>query len=1678
MSRRATGAAAACLLVALVLSANSAVDRGAARPVWASSRPAVLPAAAQGVVARTLGHADRRFFARRTSRGLALHAGGGVAASFTARGVAVRAGGTTWRLGLRAIGRGPPLTPVGSSAPAARANRVSYARKGLVEWYANGPLGLEQGFTVRSRPAGTAPLTLALGKLPSGLHARLSRDRRSMSLARGHFAVLRYRDLAAHDARGRALPARIVVSNRRLALRVDDRGASYPIRVDPFVEAATLSASDYSAGAWFGFSVAISGDTIAVGAQRANGGAGAVYVFVEPGGGWGTGTETAELTASDGNVNDELGSSVAISGDTVVAGAPVYNSQEGKVYVFLEPGGGWGSVPNQHETAILTESVEQGPAPMLGNAVAVSGDGATVVAGASNAMIGGSQAQGAVYVFTKPGGGWSSEHETALLTASDGAAQQDLGGGAVNGGVGISSDGETIVAGAGGAKIGANNFQGAVYVFAKPAGGWSSSVHESAKLTASDGAATDNLGRYGVAIDGDTVVGGAPGKAAYVFVKPGGGWSGSVHESAKLTSSDASSSDLGWSVAVSGSTLVVGGPQYGSGLGAAYVYLEPAGGWSGTHDEDQKLVWDGPLFSQAFFGSSLAMDAGTLVAGAYSATLVNDVDHAQQGAVNVYAGTASTKRPTSTAVSCVPASVTVGSATTCGATVTDTGSGSTVAPTGTVSFSSSSHGSFNHETCTLARLNSASAGCVVGYTPSAVDSGTHVISAAYAGDGTHTGSGGHGALSVHLPPPAPPRNTTLPSIAPDQSCQFYKGHFFCTTIPHQYVCNAGAWSGNDTSIPYQFEWQELYQRSDTDPTTFWRDEASGQTYYAVQHVTPYVPTGTFRCVVTATGPGGSTAAASPTAPLQTVSSLPFGIKPPAPVNIIVTGIEVTQAVQSSGCAGCLGVLPSRDQSNSNAPGQATYQGVTLAQGKFTVVRVFAHTFGGTTVSGATAQLEVLDSNGSRIALLGPDSSPPAVTPMICSFCVRDPERANPGSSFNFLVPWQDTNQSLLTFRATVTPPTGPFLPSQCGGCRGNVFTLQSVPFVPVATIRIHPIPLTLTIGGNCGTNNASGCTSVTPQQVFNDAETLMPYHFEILPYESPLQVDGTQDACAAAGTVSNRGAADGYGPNDYEIGVFFAGMGLVKNGCTLGYKLFDNGAASAVLDSGRSISSVTHEIGHGLGLKHAGVECGGGQDNDSDDTNQSGTPWSPDVWGYLDSAGFDRRSWDIYKTGSLPGTYMQDFNHDGTPAGGTKYYDFMSYCPGGDGQPDGKGNGADNTNHWISLVNWNYLIGYPTPQQARRLRVVHGASMRMLAIVHPDGSTSILSVSPGQSSPGGPTAGSLYRIDVRDAGGHVLDAVVPTTDRVHVDHGLQPPDLMLDATLPLTADTAAVTVTYNGHEVARRSRSAHAPVVKFLAPRRRTKLRGRTTFVRWSAHDADGGSLTSTVEYSADGGSHWKVVADGLKGGTARVPSRFLSASRNARLRVLVSDGFNLTTETSGRLSAAGAPPTVQILNAPRRGHVLATTTLLLQGSAFDDADRPLTGHRLKWYLGKRLIGTGEQVTLTNVQPGSAAIRLVATDAHGRSAKATLPLRVVAGKPRYLLFDAPLLVSPRARTVRIKVASSTAATFTIAGKHYAVSFRQRTVTVRVRRGRSPIGLRCSLRSPGGVIRGTYVAVRA
>jgi hypothetical protein len=195
-------------------------------------------------------------------------------------------------------------------------------------------------------------------------------------------------------------------------------------------------------------SVAMSttGNTIALGSGSI------VYVYAKPSGGWSGKAinQTAELITSDGNPGDGLGSDVALTDTTVAAGAPGRNDDQGAIYVYEKPSGGWG---NAEENAQLSSA----DGPYLGWSVGIVGN--TIVAGSPFANVNGNYQGGAIFLYNKPANGWKTTSQYAQeLSASDGNEGAELGSTLAFGGT-------TIVAGAPNMTIGSNTLQGSAYVF-------------------------------------------------------------------------------------------------------------------------------------------------------------------------------------------------------------------------------------------------------------------------------------------------------------------------------------------------------------------------------------------------------------------------------------------------------------------------------------------------------------------------------------------------------------------------------------------------------------------------------------------------------------------------------------------------------------------------------------------------------------------------------------------------------------------------------------------------------------------------------------------------------------------------------------------------------------------------------------------------------------------------------------------------------------------------------------------------------------------------------------------------------------------------------------------------------------------------------------------------------------
>ncbi|MGZ3419605.1 MAG: FG-GAP repeat protein [Polyangiales bacterium] len=434
--------------------------------------------------------------------------------SFHPAGAVIARDGLEVHVELRRFGRRESLRDIAPVQPRASGDRAEYARAGLVEWFVNGPHGIEQGFTIAAREPGAGPLVASLSV---GLPVGISKDGATASIGTPskHLFV---DALAVRDASGRTIPARFVGGPGRLDIEIDDASASYPLVVDPTYTSGTetiLDPDPRAVNARYGAAVARTSTTVVVGAPDDDGvvaDTGAVYVFSGGASSW---QLSARLSAAGLAKGDGFGSAVAISVDTIVVGAPNAGGGSGEVDVYVRSGTTW----------VLQQKIAGTGGDQLGRSVAIDG----------NTLIAGTYGSGAD-VYVRSGATWSLQ---ATLDAS-----------------------------------------GVPGIVGSPVG-----------------------------ISGSIAVVGGPSKAsageAYVFVRSGTTW---TREATLLGDASVPGEGFATSLAISGSTVLVGAPSatYGTGTstrtgaGAIYAFVRSGTSWS-----KQATISGADVYG---FGAAVALD--------------------------------------------------------------------------------------------------------------------------------------------------------------------------------------------------------------------------------------------------------------------------------------------------------------------------------------------------------------------------------------------------------------------------------------------------------------------------------------------------------------------------------------------------------------------------------------------------------------------------------------------------------------------------------------------------------------------------------------------------------------------------------------------------------------------------------------------------------------------------------------------------------------------------------------------------------------------------------------------------------------------------------------------------------------------------------------------------------------
>jgi hypothetical protein len=499
---------------------------------------------------------------------------------------------------LSGLGYGDDLSPVfGEPTLETHANRIEFeyqsvnAEPGsIIEWYVNNPTGLEHGFTLgEPRHRTSHDLRIAL-ELSGDLHPRSNVPSKCVELRSVNGAtVLTYNELHAFDANGVELASQMSCAEGHIYLEVDDRNATYPVTIDPnWTQQAELIDPDPVNNDNFGSAIALSNDTVAVGAHQS------CSVFIRAGSSW---SFQQKLTLPSDPLG--FGGSVALEGDTLVVGAAGDNldvNGSGAAYVFSRSGTTW--TQQQRLTASDPANNDN-----FGATVGISGN--TIAIGATGADVGTNFGAGAVYVFVRSGATWSQQQQ---LNASDSATNFGLGRA-------LSISGNSIVAG----TFDSDVVTGAAYVFVRNGTTWSQ------QQRLAQGQADDHFG-CAVSIDADTVVVGAFGDdvganpdqgSAFVFTRTGTVWS----LQQRLNASTGSSQDgFGKAVSINGDLLVVGASfdDIGTGLsqGAAYVFFRSGTSWS-----QQQRLTAADAVPGSIFGDQVAIEGHYIVVGSPFAPL-------------------------------------------------------------------------------------------------------------------------------------------------------------------------------------------------------------------------------------------------------------------------------------------------------------------------------------------------------------------------------------------------------------------------------------------------------------------------------------------------------------------------------------------------------------------------------------------------------------------------------------------------------------------------------------------------------------------------------------------------------------------------------------------------------------------------------------------------------------------------------------------------------------------------------------------------------------------------------------------------------------------------------------------------------------------------------------------------
>jgi hypothetical protein len=782
------------------------------------------------------------------------------------------------------------------------------------------------------------------------------------------------------------------------------------------------------------------------------------------------------------------------------------------------------------------------------------------------------------------------------------------------------------------------------------------------------------------------------------------------------------------------------------------------------------------------------------------------------------------------------------------------------------------------------------------------------------------------------------------------------------------------------------------------------------------------------------------------------------------VDYAVETMELTQAVQTK-------ALPTADEMIdvpglpvARVPGD-TYDGVPLALGKQTAVRLYGEARGASTpVRGVPAVLHAYRRSGGRLVEFPGSPLRPTGNPAAVAAEADVPSmRAAAAGAWTFVLPSDWPRDANLVLVGEIAPGAT-VRPARDCCASNNFFGLRGADFTFVRSAIVYPIALEVTPPGG-------GAASSPPTPLRDHYSGLV----QVWP--GPMTIGPPLPAFDVTGIPNGL---DGINARLRER---FRNAGI--NGKVSGLLAGGGGGSgpgpvSATASADRKLDLVAHEVGHSLNLAHAmsGEAC----------TNPNGGDIGPVAErGTMNGVGIDPGIWSSGVPGHFKPIAAEEAGvFNATPDAPNFVYDYMSYCSQ---ETSGK--------TWVSVGYWantlrelrpsgRVITGFtegccslgaaadPTVRARRPVRAAQAQPTVTVSAALRPGDNRILNVETRRDPPTAALPGSDVEVVVRDrSGAEVSRTPVPATPLEARPGPGEPepvPGRLVTAVVP-GANAAGVEIVVGGVVVASRSASPSAPVVDLQRPGAGARIGSRGGLrIAWSATDPDGDALVSTVEFSPNGGRTWKPLGIVPAGVTSlRVPRAQLPRARRGELRVTVADGFNAASDSARNLRTAGAPPAVRIVSPPGGTRVRADTNVVLDGTAFDDAGKPIAGKRLRWSSGKRRLGRGARVD-ADVHELGRTITLRARDSAGRVGTARIRLRIDRVAPFFTALTAKRLVrGSRAIKLRVgtsmpgRLVGSTAGARTTRAR---VALEQRTVTIPIK-GAARRSYRLKLRLSAG-----------